>query len=357
MTPAACNYDIGNDVDVLLARAGLNIELLRGKCVFVTGATGFFGIWMLSALVRIKRALSGELKLVALSRNPTGFLKMNSGFEFDREVDFITGDVGQFKYLQADVTHLVHMATTNAAETFAGQPQFSKLDMLYKGTQNVLNQCAGRLESVLMTSSGVAYGNIHHDKIVESDQGKLETTDLRTALALGKLVAEYMVSSFAEHQKYKFSIARCFSFAGPYLPLDLHYAFGNFIRNAQRKETICIQGDGLDRRSYLYVGDAVAWLLRLLLEPRNNVYNVGSEKDLSIQELAVKIAQISGHGLDVKTLGSAVPKDNFRRPSYMPSTERIRQDYPGLAEWTDVDQVIKKMLEAKPSYSSRLQPA
>jgi UDP-glucose 4-epimerase len=93
------------------------------------------------------------------------------------------------------------------------------------------------------------------------------------------------------------------------------------------------------------------------VEPHNNVYNVGSEKDLSIQELAVKIAQISGHGLNVKTLGSAVAKDNFRRPSYMPNTERIRQDYPGLAEWTDVDQVIKKMLEMQPVHSSRLQPA
>jgi dTDP-glucose 4,6-dehydratase len=226
MTPAACNYDIGNDVDVLLARAGLNTELLRGKCVFVTGATGFFGIWMLSALVRIKRALSGELKLVALSRNSTGFLEMHSGFEFEREVDFITGDVGHFKYLQGDVTHLVHMATTNAAETFAGQPQFSKLDMLYKGTQNVLNQCAGRLESVLMTSSGVAYGNIHHDKIVESDQGKLETTDLRSALALGKLVAEYMVSSFAtsfqSHAAFHLQVLTC-----PWIctmPLEISYA-------------------------------------------------------------------------------------------------------------------------------------
>lgn len=357
MAPLASNHDIGADVDALLYRAGLDVERLRGKCVFVTGATGFFGVWMLSALVRIQRTLCGDLKLVALSRNPDQFLARHPEFEFDRHVHFIAGDVSEFTYPLADVTHLIHMATTNAAETFAGQSQFSKLDLLYAGTLNVLKQCSGSLESVLMTSSGVAYGHLERDKIVESDQGRLDTTDLRSALALGKLVSEYMVSSFSEQEKYGYSIARCFSFAGPYLPLDLHYAFGNFIRHAQRKEHIVIRGDGLDRRSYLYIGDAMAWLLRMLVEPKNKIYNVGSEKDLSVYELAVKIAQIAGHGLKVETLGLAAPKDNFRRPSYLPSTELIRSDYPGLAEWTDVNQVIEKMLVQNPSVLPKTQPA
>lgn len=351
------DYDLGSDVDALLCRAGLDVERLRGKCVFVTGATGFFGVWMLAALVRIKRTLCGDLKLVALSRNPDQFLARHPQLEFDRHVNFVAGDVSEFTYPLADVTHLIHMATTNAAETFAGQAQLSKLDMLYEGTLNVLKQCSGSLESVLMTSSGVAYGNLERDKIVESDQGKVDTTDLRSALALGKLVSEYLVSSFSEQEKYGFSIARCFSFAGPYLPLDLHYAFGNFIRNAQRKENIVIRGDGLDRRSYLYIGDAIAWLLRMLLEPKNKIYNVGSENDISVYELAVRIAQIAGHGLKVETLGLSGPQDNFRRTSYLPSTEQIRADYPGLAEWTDVNQVIEKMLVQNPSVLPRTQPA
>lgn len=357
MTPQASNCDIGAEVAALLDRACLDVERLRGKCVFVTGATGFFGVWMLSALVRIKRTLGGDLQLMALSRNPNQFLARHPEFEFDQHVDFIAGDVGQFIYPLRDVTHLIHMATTNAAETFAGQAQFSKLDMLYSGTLNVLKQCSGHLESVLMTSSGVAYGNLECDKIAEADQGQLDTTDSRSALALGKLVSEYLVSHFSEQKKYGFSIARCFSFAGPYLPLDLHYAFGNFILNAQRKENIFIRGDGLDRRSYLYIGDAMAWLLRMLLEPKNKIYNVGSEKDISIHELAVRIAQIAGHDLKVETLGLAAPKDNFRRPSYLPSTELIRSDYPGLAEWTDVNQVIEKMLVHTPTVLPKTQPA
>lgn len=346
MTPLAFEYDMASDVESLLARAHLDRQKLQGKCVFVTGATGFFGLWMLSALVAIKQSLGSDLRLVALSRNPDRFLATYPEFGLDRHVEFVGGDVRHFKYGRADVTHLVHMATTNAAETFAGEDQCRKLDLLYAGTKNVLTQCAGRLESVLMTSSGVAYGQCMSQPIQESDHGLLDTTDPRSALALGKLTAEYLVSTFAEKQGYRFSIARCFSFAGPHLPLDLHYAFGNFIANAVRKQAIVIQGDGMDRRSYLYIGDAIAWLLRMLLEPRNSIYNVGSDRDVSISELANKIAQRSGHDLPVNTLSAVGGEGNFRRTAYLPSTERIRSDYPGLAEWTDLDQTIDKMLAA-----------
>lgn len=354
MTPLVFKYDIDRDVQLLLDRAALDTQKLKGKCVFVTGATGFFGLWMLTALVHIKKSLDSDLKLIAVSRNPDRFLSMYPELEFDRHIEFIAGDIGCFEYAKRDVTHLIHMATTNAAETFAGQDQLSKLDLLYSGTRNVLEQCAGRLESVLMTSSGVAYGNCHNDKIRESEQGFLDTTDVRSALAIGKLSAEYMISAYSEKLQYRYSIARCFSFAGQYLPLNLHYAFGNFILNALREEPIVIQGDGMDRRSYLYIGDAIAWLLRLLLEPHNKIYNVGSEHDLSISELAIKIAKCSGHDLAVTKLESVGREGNFRRPGYLPSTERIRADYPGLAEWTDVDQMIDKMLATNPLDSSRM---
>lgn len=353
MTPQSFEYDIGPDVALLIGRAGLDIQLLKGKCVFVTGATGFFGVWLLSALVHIKKRLGSDLRLVALSRHPQQFLNLHPHLAFDRHVEFIAGDVRHFTFPGGEVTHLVHMACTNAAETHAGQDQLSKLDMLYAGTRHVLEQCAGRLESVLLTSSGVAYGRSDGGKVSEFDPGLLDTTDPRSALALGKLNAEYLVSAGARQQHFQYNIARCFSFAGPYLPLDLHYAFGNFIRNALRQEPIVIQGDGQDQRSYLYIGDAIAWLLRLLLQPRNRIYNVGSERALSISQLAGTIARHAGQDLPVTTLGALGPEGNFHRSGYLPDTSRIRTDYPGLAEWTGLDQIIDKMFACSPGGAGR----
>ena len=346
-----CNYDISQDVESSIRRSGIHAESLRGKTVFITGGTGFFGIWMISALLSIKHRLGGDLRLILLSRSPEKFLQAHADQHFERWVEFVRGDVRDFKLNRAQrVTHLVHMATTNADETFAGEDQLKKLNVLYEGTLNLLEQCGESLESALFTSSGVAYGVSRNALISECELTAPDTTDLGAALSLGKLVAEYLVAYHAVKFGYSYSIARCFAFGGQHLPLDIHYAFGNFIRDALDGKDIEIRGDGQDVRSYLYIGDATAWLLRLLVEPNNQIYNVGSSQAVSIESLARKIA--SQVPVNVTIQGRRSEVGNFRRSFYVPSTDKIAGAYPGLAEWTPLEETISKMLLVSPAHDS-----
>ena len=344
MTPRPYSYDINADVDLLLSRCGVDLEIFRGKTIFITGGTGFFGVWMLSALVDIKMRLGGNLRIVALSRDPQKFLARHSLPDFGLHVEFMIGDIRSFPLGDLKPNYLIHMATTNADETFAGEDQLKKLETLYLGTKNVLEQCGPTLEKVLFTSSGVAYGNSKGGLFSETDGTAPDTRDTGSALALGKITAEYLVAYYAKRFGYRYSVARCFAFAGQYLPLDLHYAFGNFIMDALEGRDIVVRGDGLDQRSYLYVGDAVAWLLRLLAEPANDIYNVGSEAPISIGDLARRVASMSSGATGVAMLSGRQDTGNFRRTFYIPSTRKIRQAYPSLGEWTSLDQVIDRML-------------
>lgn len=338
-------FDIAADVDTLVQRSGIDLERLRGKTVFLTGGTGFFGLWFLRALVLIRRRLGGNLRLIALSRAPHRFLAEHPSEGLDREVEFVGGEITQVRLdPQLGVTHLIHMATTRASETFGGEDQINKLDLLYRGTRNTLEQCGNSLESALFTSSGVIYGSHTHDRVMESHCTRPETTEAGAALGLGKLAAEYLVTAFAAKQGFRFSIARCFSFAGQHLPMDLHYAFGNFILNAIENTPISIRGDGQDRRSYLYVGDAVAWLLRLLVEPKNGIYNVGSSTPITIEALARLISATALRPVPIEVMGGTFETGNFRRCSYVPDTDKIRRDYPDLAEWTSLRDITHKML-------------
>lgn len=345
MTPQHFNDDIASDVAQSIARSGVALEGFRGKTVLLTGGTGFFGIWMLSALIQIKQVLKGDLRVVVVSRDPERFLQKHPQHLFDQYAEFIHSDVKKLSLSDVQVTHLVHMATTNADETFVGEDQLQKLDLLYLGTRNVLEQCGASLEKVLFTSSGVAYGTPPNGLITEDTPSALDTTSTDSALGLGKLNAEYLMAYYADKWKYQYSIARCFSFAGPYLPLDLHYAIGNFISNAIDQQDIVIKGDGKALRSYLYMGDALAWLLRLLDEPRNQIFNVGSGKSLSMKELAQNVAQVAMHSQSIKVMHQSQEIGNFKRDMYVPSINKITTSYPGLKEWTTVEESIRKMID------------
>jgi dTDP-glucose 4,6-dehydratase len=124
------------------------------------------------------------------------------------------------------------------------------------------------------------------------------------------------------------------------LPLDAHFAIGNFIRDALHGGPIIVQGDGTARRSYLYAGELTSWLLHLLLRGRPGcAYNVGSEHDVSIRELASMVAGDYGLRYEIRRL--ADPTGAVDR--YVPSTVRIRREL-GLSEKLDLSESIRRTM-------------
>lgn len=335
-------FDISKDIDELLINSNIDFYHFKDKTVFITGGTGFFGVWLLSSLIKVKERLNGLFRIVVLSRDPESFNNLYRTYNFSNYIDFVKGDIRTFKLNEKKVNYLIHMATTKAEETFRGEDQLSKIEILYQGTRNVLEQCGPDIEKVLFTSSGVAYGQSSHQVLTENDFSGPDTTNIGSSLSLGKLIGEYLISYYSQKHGYKFSIARCFTFAGQYLPLDLHYAFGNFIKQALNHDDIVIYGDGQEKRSYLYIGDAIAWLLKLLVEPKNQIYNVGSNQPIKIIDLAGLIASETKKNIRVE--GRIIEEANFRRLSYIPSIQKIMLDYPDLDIWTPLNVIVKKML-------------
>ena len=344
MAQNKANYEIEKDALQSIERSGININSFKGKTVLVTGGTGFFGIWFLTCLVIIKEKIGNDLRIITISRSSEKFALNVRNKKLLNNIEILKGDIKEIELNNIKVTHLVHMATTNASETFSGEDQLVKIELLFEGTKNILKQCGPTLEKVLFTSSGVAYGINNKNRISESDFSGPNTIDTGSALGIGKLTAEYLVSYFAKKYGYKYSIARCFSFAGQFLPLELHYAFGNFINDFLNNNKIRVRGDGQDIRSYLYIGDAIAWLIKLLEDPKDSIYNVGSEIEVKIEDLARNIASHKA-GLGVVIEGGSKQVDNFNRPSYIPDTNKIKSKYPNLIEWTGLEDIVEKMLE------------
>src|SRR4051794_20686320 len=107
------------------------------------------------------------------------------------------------------------------------------LDASVTGTRHTLGLArASRVRRFLLSSSGALYGctSPEASPVQETSSGSPNPMDVRSAYGEGKMVAEHLAPLFSRIHGMESVSARCFAFVGPYLPLDIHYAIGNFTR-------------------------------------------------------------------------------------------------------------------------------
>ena len=321
-----------------------HFEPFKGKTVFMTGGTGFFGKWLLQAFAFANSEWGMDIKVASLSRNPERFLKECPQFSGLPGTEFIAGDVRDFKAPGRNFDFVIHAATEASAKLERENPQ-EMSSVVVDGTRHVLDfaKLAGA-RRVLDISSGGVYGQ--QPQNVERIAEDMPCEPF-TAYGKGKLEAERLCT---ESTSFECPIARCFAFVGPYLPFASHFAVGNFIRDALSGSDIVIQGDGSPVRSYMYASDLVLWLLRILAEGRHGRrYNVGSDESISIRDLALKVRDIACSKSKVLTLGKATAGASNR---YVPDTSRSKAEL-GTELSAGLDEALLKTIEWGRSASSK----
>ncbi len=320
---------------------------LDGESFFITGGTGFFGAALLYSLLEAKLRFHLNINVSVLTRNVCSFKLRHPVLAESSFITFLEGDVTNFNFPDQKFTKIFHLATTSASETFKGEDQLSKYKTLVDGTERVLQfavKC--NADKILFTSSGVVYGVLPTgmQTVKEVYSGAPDTCSTSSALAQGKRSAEFLISFYAEKYGFDYVIARCFSFIGPNLPLDLHYAVGNFMNDALYGDCIEIKGDGKPVRSYLDVNDLTVWLLRLMSTKCNHsIYNVGSDQSVSIFNLADEIRNLISPDKEIKVRGDdAHVVGNFSRNFYVPNIDRVKNEL-GVDVWIGLSQAIERL--------------
>ena len=149
---------IAADIEALLDRTAPLWLGLRDARLFITGGTGFFGTWLLEAVVAANRRFDLGCHATVLSRDPARFTAKSPHLATAPTVTLLAGDVRDFPFPHGPVTHVIHAATEASAALNEAAPQ-AMFDVCVEGTRRVLALAAEkRAARLLFTSSGAVYG-------------------------------------------------------------------------------------------------------------------------------------------------------------------------------------------------------
>lgn len=308
--------------------------------LLLTGGTGFFG----KAILRRLLLLQGfDCEIYVLSRDPERFLALHPEFAGFHSLTFLRGDIqvrGSLPWAN-DFSHVLHAATDSTLGSSLTPLQ--RYDQIVDGTRNILDlavaTCARRF---LLTSSGAIYGPQSDDisAIPEDWAGSPALAEPSTAYGQAKRAAEHLCALVGAQFGLQTVVARCFAFVGPDLPLNVHFAIGNFIRDALTANAITVSGDGTPLRTYLDQTDLAHWLLALLEHGRpGQAYNVGSDEVISIAGLAHLVRDNLALRKPVHILGH--PDPGILRNRYVPDIRKAQQQL-GLRVTVPLSEAIRR---------------
>ena len=262
----------------------------------------------------------------------------------NKAIQFLMGNIKDFVFPEGHYSYLIHSAVYQQPAN-EKPSNLALVNEMVNGARRVLDFCLqAKVEKMLLVSTGAVYGKApsHLKKIPEDFTDSIDPTISKSVYHHVRRMMETLSVIYAEENDFEVKIARCFSFIGPYMPLNGRFAVSDFILDTLSERPITIKGDGKAVRSYLYMADLVIWLWTILFKGENcRPYNVGSEFPITIYEMAENIAHESVPSLGVSVLGESC--DGVAQDYYIPDTTRTQSEM-GLRQITPLNEAIIKTM-------------
>ena len=281
----ACEYLIKNDIS------------LDSKQILFTGATGFVGSWLLSLATELQSSYGQNIELHAVSRDLVA-AKAKLGSRIFNCVNWIEGDISELNINGLQITHAIHGATPTTAATGSGDINLVR-SACVDGLRNLikLGEKQNNKVRILHTSSGTVYQG-------ETDEFGRSNLDLsilpnrkignskHNGYLEAKLEAEKILNKATAEKRISGVNARLFAFFGPGIPINSHYAIGNFMRDAMYNARIEVQGTGKAVRAYMSGSEMAAKIYFSLFSKVETPFHIGSTEGRTLEEWASIVGNV-----------------------------------------------------------------
>lgn len=278
-----------------IVSAGVPWERLFGKTVLISGANGFVPAYMLEALLYLNETASAGIHAIALVRNHEKAMRRLGHLAGRSDLTTVVQDVREPYRGPEKVDFLVHAASQASPKFFATDP-VGTFEANVIGTRNMLEVARNaKSEGFLFFSSGEVYGERANLSLpaTESSYGYLDPIDLRSCYAEGKRAGETLCACWHDQFGIPAKIVRISHTYGPGMELNDGRVFADFVADIVGGRNIVMKSDGSTRRPFCYLADAtVAYFTVLLRGSSGEAYNVGSDSECSILDLAEMLCSI-----------------------------------------------------------------
>lgn len=278
-----------------IVSAGLPWERLFGKTVLISGANGFVPAYMVETLLFLNESVDAGIHVVALVRNSEKAMRRLGQFGGRSDLTMVVQDVRD-PYHGPNGPDVVVHAASQASPKFYGSDPVGTFETNVIGTHNMLELARdAKCGEFLFLSSGEVYGrrDDYSVPLTETSFGFLDPLNLRSCYAEGKRGGEALCACWHAQFGVPAKIARLSHTYGPGMELNDGRVFADFVADIVTGRNIVLKSDGSARRPFCYLADAtVALFAVLLLGNGGEAYNVGSDSECSILELAEMLCKL-----------------------------------------------------------------
>ena len=269
--------------------------------ILITGGAGFVCSHLADTLFDKKH------DLILLDNLLTGN-KQNIEHLLDhKNVKFIKHDVQDHIDISEEIDFIFHFASAASPIAYQENP-VNTLKAGSIGTINTLGLAKVKNADYLLASTSEIYGDPEISPQSEDYWGNVNPNGERSMYDEAKRFAEAATATYSRTYNLQTKIVRIFNTYGPRMQLNDGRVVTNFIVQALNGKDITIYGDGSQTRSFSYVQDTVNGIVSLMESEHNDVFNIGNPTEITINELASKIIEITNS--NSKLINKDLPQDD-----------------------------------------------
>jgi nucleoside-diphosphate-sugar epimerase len=286
------------DLENITRTSAEDLSILVNKNILLTGSTGFVGTWLSSSYLHALETLGGSGTLTCVARSFDSLDIHRSIIHSHPSVRLIPSDVRSIDIPRgSEIDMVIHAATPASASINTNHP-LEMVSIIVDGQRRILDQAVKiGAQRVVFMSSGAVYGSqpMDLDGLPLDWEGGPQITNPANAYHEAKRLAELLGHVYARESSVEFVTARLFAFLAPFLPLDQHFAAGNFLFDGLRGRYPQVRGSGLTRRSYQYGSDMTSSIWALMTRATNlETFNIGGQESVTIDDLAFRVGLAAG---------------------------------------------------------------